>query len=74
MRWDLVITGMVQLAGALFERFVQVGMIRLGQDKEVARAAAALLDKTEEGRRLRAKVESMPDPDLALLWDKLIED
>ncbi len=74
MRWDLVVTALVQLALGLFDRFQQAGMIKLGQDKEIARAAAALLDRTEEGRRLRAKIDAIPDADLSLLWDRLVDD
>ena len=73
MAWELVIATLVKFATALFERFVQTGMIRLGQDKEVARAAFALLEMTAEGRRLRAKIEALPDDDLSSLWDSLAD-
>lgn len=48
--------------------------IDAARDKEIAKTALTLLELTEEGKALRARISAMTDTETEQLWKSMLED
>jgi hypothetical protein len=62
----------LNLATALTKWVSQRQALDAGQDKEIARAALAVLELTKRGKEIRAAVAAMSDQDADGLWDRMV--
>jgi hypothetical protein len=72
MTWINLILGLIRAAGAIADWLRARQLIKAGEDRAIASAAIAVLQKTEEGKRLRDYVNSLPQPDEDSLWDRML--
>lgn len=71
MNWASLILPVLKLALALFSWAQSRQLIKAGEDAAVAKAALELLDKTEEGKRLRERIRSLSDSEADDLLDRI---
>lgn len=71
MSWGSLALALVQLALTLVAWAKEKQTLAAGQDKAIAAAALQLLEVTEEGRQLRARVMAMTDPEAEALWRRM---
>jgi hypothetical protein len=62
--WIKIVLLVLQLAEKIFDWSLKQGYIQQGRDEEIARAAAALLAKTEYAKNVREKISAMDDATL----------
>lgn len=72
MTWSSFILAALRLALSLTNYLRDKAQLESGQDKEIARAALAVLEATQHGKELRARVASMTDEDADDLWNRMV--
>lgn len=72
--WLNIILALVSAAKAIMQWLHDRQMIKAGEDAAVARAALALLETTQEGKRLRDHVKALEtQADEDALWDRMLK-
>lgn len=71
--WISIILSFMKLAGSLTSWLRESQMMKAGQDREVARAALEVLERTAEGEALRNRITAMEDPEAEELWRRMLE-
>ena len=71
--WLNIVLMLVQAAQALFGWLRDRQLIKAGEDAAVARAALALLETTQEGKRLRDYVKTLEPTEEDALWDRMLK-
>ena len=69
--WGQVALTGLKLLSAILDWVRGRQQFTAGQDAEIAKAALAILGKTEAGKRIMEKINAMPDGELDALIDDL---
>jgi len=64
MTWASLILALLNLAQHLMGIFRDKQLLNAGADAEIARQTIAILEMTERGKAIKAKIEAMSDPEL----------
>ena len=74
MSWISIVLTVLRLAEFLANYFREQKLIKQGEDAAIARAAAKVLARTEQGRKLRDKIDTLPDTEEKALWDQMLKE
>jgi hypothetical protein len=74
MSWVSLVLNLLKLSASLITWLREKQMMQAGQDKEVARAALEVLNRTAEGKALRDRIMAMSDPEAEELWQRMIRE
>lgn len=77
MSWATVaslVLDVIQLSTSFLSWLRTQQALDAARDRELAKAALALLDLTQEGQALRARIARLSDDDSVDLWRKMLED
>lgn len=72
LSWASLITTGLKAVLALVNWANRRQLLDAGQDQAVARQALAVLEATEEGKRLRDRIKQMSDSDADKLWNEML--
>jgi len=73
MSWASLVLALLKLTSGLVTWLRERQMLEAGRDREVARAALDVLERTAEGKRLRDRISAMQDPEAEELWRRMLE-
>lgn len=73
MSWSSLILASLKMAVSLIQYVNRQQSLEAGQDKAIAQAALAVLEATQYGKDLRARVAQLTDGEADDLWDRMVE-
>lgn len=73
MNWAALALALLQLAASLLEWSKRRAATTNAQEVIAAQQALRLLELSDQGQKLRAKLDTLSDPEAQLLWDQMIE-
>jgi len=73
MTWASVILSGLKILSSVMTYLNERQLIQAAEDRQIAKAAAALLEMTEYGRLLRDRIRQMSPEETDDLWDRMTQ-